>query len=192
MREMAIVDRMPASSPSQTLPVKVATTADPKAPTRILPSSPMSTTPERSDHRPARHARINGVPSRMPEAKTTMNALKRSIAAPSDRRRGGAPREQHRDRTAEHVLERAREQDHEALDDDDHVAADLRLLERQLGAALIEDAEQDRGEDDADRVSAPHQGDRDADEAEAGGIFEDEAVLLAEDHVDRHAARERA
>src|SRR5579871_1521002 len=100
MREMAIVDRMPASSPSQTLPVKVATTADPKAPTRILPSSPMSTTPERSDHSPARQARINGVPSLMPEAKTTMNALKRSIAAaPSDRRGGGAPREQHRDRT---------------------------------------------------------------------------------------------
>ena len=41
-------------------------------------------------------------------------------------------------------------------------------------------------------MGAPHQRDRDADEAEARGIFEDEPVLLAEDHVDRHAAGERA
>src|SRR5271163_668827 len=193
MSETTIVAATPPSSPSQTLPVKVATAAEPNAPTRILPSRPMSTTPERSDHRPARQARINGVPSRMPEAKTTMNALKRSIVLrPSDRRRGGAPRQQHGDRTAEHVLERAREQDHQALDDDDHVAADLGLLERELGAALVENAEQDRGENDAHGVGAPHQRDRNADEAEAGGIFENEPVLLAEDHVDRHAAGERS
>ena len=80
MSDTPIVAMTPASSPSQTLPVMVATAAEPKAPTSILPSSPMSTTPERSDHRPARQARISGVPSRMPEAKTTMNALKRSIA----------------------------------------------------------------------------------------------------------------
>src|SRR5271165_2216931 len=154
--EKTMVEATPSATPAQTLPVKVAPTAEPKAPTRILPSRPMSTTPERSDQRPARQARINGVPSRMPEAKTTMNALKRSIALrPSDRRRGRAAREQHRDRTAEHVLERAGEQDHQALDDDDHVAADLRLLERKLGAALVEDAEQDRGENDADGVGAP-------------------------------------
>src|SRR5271156_4513713 len=125
----------------------------------------MSTTPERSDHRPARQARISGVPSRMPEAKTTMNALKRSIALrPSDRRGGCAAREQRSDRTPEHVLERAREQNHQALDDDDHVAAYLRLLEGELRAALIEHAEQDGGENDADRMGAPHQRARDADE----------------------------
>src|SRR5271155_3213016 len=121
MSETTIVAATPPRSPSQTLPVKVATAAEPKAPTRILPSRPMSTTPERSDHRPARQARISGVPSRMPESKTTMNALNRSIALrASDRRRRRAAREQHRDRTAEHVLERAGEQHHKALDDDDH------------------------------------------------------------------------
>ena len=63
------------------LPVKVATAAEPKAPTRILPSSPMSTTPERSDHRPARQARMSGMASRMPEAKTTMKASNHSMLA---------------------------------------------------------------------------------------------------------------
>jgi hypothetical protein len=47
------------------------------------------------------------------------------------------------DRAAEHVLQRAGEQDHQALDDDDHVAADRRHLEGELGAALVEHAEQD-------------------------------------------------
>ena len=42
-----------------------------KAPVSILPSRPMSTTPERSDHRPAKQARISGTPSRMPEPKMT-------------------------------------------------------------------------------------------------------------------------
>ena len=110
-------------------------------------------------------------------------------ASPVRSAAGRAARQQHRDRTAEHVLERAGEQHHQALDDDDHVAADLRLLERELGAALIEHAEQDRGENDADRMGASHQRDRDADEAEAGGVFEDQPMLLAEDHVDRHARR---
>src|SRR5208337_3117361 len=192
MSEKTMVEATPSASPAQTLPVKVAPTAEPKAPTRILPSRPMSTTPERSDHSPARHARISGMASRIPEAKTTMKASNPSMARPSDRRLGRAPREQRRDRAAEHVLERAREQHDEALDHHDHVAADLRLVEGELGPALIEHAEQDRGEDDADRMRPAHQGHRDADEAEARGVFEDEPVLLAQDHVDRHAARERA
>ena len=58
--------------------------------------------------------------------------------------------------------------------------------------ALVEYAEQDRRQNDADRMSAAHQRDRDADEAEACGIFEDEPVLLAEDHVDRQAAGQGA
>ena len=90
------------------------------------------------------------------------------------------------------MFERAGEQHDEALNDDDHVAADLRLVERELGAALIEHAEQDRREHDADGMGAPHQRNSDADEAEAGGEFEDQPVLLAEDDVDRQAAGERA
>src|SRR5271166_1024727 len=105
MSEKTTAAATPANSPSQTLPVNVAAAAEAKAPTRILPSSPMSTTPERSDQRPARQARISGTPSRIPEAKTTMNALKRSIALkPSDWRLRRAPREQGGDRLAEHVL----------------------------------------------------------------------------------------
>ena len=90
------------------------------------------------------------------------------------------------------MLERAGEQHDQALDDDDHVAADLRHVEGERRAALIEHAEQDRGEDDADRMRAAHQRDRDADEAEAADEFEDEPVLVAEDDVDRDAAGERA
>ena len=45
-----------------------------KAPVSILPSSPMSTIPERSDHSPARQAKMSGTASRMPEAEMTMRA----------------------------------------------------------------------------------------------------------------------
>ena len=129
----------------------------------------------------------------MPEAKTTMKASNAfhgrgpQIGGCVVRRASNVAH-----RAAEHVLERAGEQDDEALDDDDHVAADLRLVEGELGAALIEHAEQDRGEDDADRMGAAHQRDRDADEAEAADEVEDEPVLVAEDHVDGEAAGERA
>ncbi len=47
----------------------------------------------------------------------------------------------------------------------------------ELRAALIENAEQDRRQDDADRMRPPHQSDRDPDETEAGGVFEDEPML---------------
>src|SRR6478752_5412859 len=109
----------------------------------------MSTMPDRSDQRPARQARMSGIASRMPEAKTTMKALNHSMRRPSDRRPGCAPGEQGRDRAPEHVLERAGEQHDQPLDHDDHVATDLGHVDRERLAALIEDAEQDRGEDDA-------------------------------------------
>ena len=87
MSETTIVAATPASSPSHMLPVKVATAAEPNAPTSILPSSPMSTMPERSDQRPARQARMSGMASRMPEAKTTMKASNHSM--PGARQIGG-------------------------------------------------------------------------------------------------------
>ena len=49
---------------------------------------------------------------------------------------------------------------------------DRRHLEGELGAALVEHAEQDRGEHDADRMRAAHQRHRDADEAGAGDEVE--------------------
>src|ERR1700722_1380574 len=126
MSENTTAAATPPRSPSQTLPVKVAAAAEANAPTKILPSRPMSTTPERSDQRPAKQARMSGTASRMPEAKTTMKALNHSmLARPSDGRLRRAPREQGRDGAPEHVLERACEQNDESLDHDDHVAADL-------------------------------------------------------------------
>ena len=70
------------------------------------------------------------------------------------------------------MLQRAGEQDDQALDDDDHVARDAGHLEGELGAALVEHAEQERGQHDADRMRAAHQRHRDADEAGAGDEVE--------------------
>src|ERR1700677_2285229 len=183
----------PASRPSHTLPVNVATAAEAKAPTRILPSSPMSTMPERSDQRPAKQARMSGTARRMPEAKTTMKALNHSMGRhPSDGRLCRAPREQGRDRASEHVLKRTGEQHHQALDHDDHIAADLGHIDRERLAALIEDTEQDRRQDDADRMRAAHKRDRDADEAEPADKFEDQPMLVAQNDVGRDTAGERA
>ena len=47
----------------------------------------------------------------------------------------------------------AGEQDDEALNDDDHVARDIRHLERDFRAALIERAEEDCRDDDAGWVA---------------------------------------
>ena len=84
------------------------------------------------------------------------------------------------------------EQDHQALDHHDDVAAERRHVERQLGAALVERAEQERGQDDAERMVAAHQRHGDADEAEAAGEVEGQAVLRAHDHVERDQPGERA
>ncbi len=65
-------------------------------------------------------------------------------------------------------------------------------VERQLRAALIERAEQQRGQHDAERVIAAHQRDGNADEAEAAGEVEGQAVLIAHDDVERDQAGERA
>ena len=67
-----------------------------------------------------------------------------------------------------------------------------RLLEGEFRAALVEDAEQERGKDDADRMRASHEGDGDPDEAVAGRELEEQAVLVAHELVDREAAGERA
>src|SRR4029453_19124001 len=85
-----------------------------------------------------------------------------------------------------------REEDDKSLDDDDHVAGDGRLLEGKIGATLIERAEEDRGENDAERMRTSHQRHRDADKAITRSKFEQEAVLRAHDLIEGEEARERA
>jgi len=57
-----------------------------------------------------------------------------------------------RHRRAHEVLERAGEEDDQRLDNDDHVATDLRHIEGEFGATLVKDAEKDRGQHHAHRM----------------------------------------
>ena len=68
----------------------------------------------------------------------------------------------------------------------------LRHVEGELGAALVERAEQERRQHDAHGVVAAHQRDRDADEAGAGREVQDQAVLHAHDLVEATQPGERA
>ena len=54
----------------------------------------------------------------------------------------------------------------------------------ELRAALIERAEQERRQDDADRMVAAHQRHGDAGEAEAAGEVQDQPMLHAQDLVE--------
>ena len=83
-------------------------------------------------------------------------------------------------------------EDDQPLDDHDHVAGELRHVEGELGAALVERAEQDRRQHDADRMDAAHQRHGDADEAGAAEEVEQQTMLHAHDLVERHQARQRA
>ena len=87
------------------------------------------------------------------------------------------------DARAQHVFQGAAEQDHQTLQHHDDVAVHPEL-EAELGAALVEEAEQQAGDDDADRVVATHQGHRDAGEAEAFHEVELDLVQLTLQHVE--------
>src|SRR6266496_4317421 len=56
---------IPASNPMYGLPTAYVTAAAVKAPASIIPSSAILITPERSENKPPRAARINGVESRI-------------------------------------------------------------------------------------------------------------------------------
>ena len=113
-----------------------------------------------------------------------------------------AAREQALDPGAEHVLQRAGEQDHQSLEHDHHVAGHVGHVEGQFRAALVEHAEEQRGEQDAHRVVAAHQRHRDADEAVARRELQQQPVVDADDLVhadeagktagDRHRQHDRA
>ncbi len=79
---------IPAPSPASALPVTSAATAAAKAAASILPSRPMSTTPARSDQRPARQAQMSGVASRTDEASTCRTVSSASIRPPFRGRAG--------------------------------------------------------------------------------------------------------
>ena len=103
-----------------------------------------------------------------------------------------APPEQRDDMGLEHILERAAEQDHQALDHHHHLPGDLRNVEGQLRAALIERAEQQRRQHHAERMIAAHQRHGDADEADAAGEALQQIVMHAQDVVEADEARQRA
>src|SRR5215211_3971103 len=115
MSEKTMAAPMPAPRPIQAECVTPATTADAKAATSILPSSPISTTPARSDQSPARHAARSGTDS--------LSAESRIVTAMSmaSRLRELRPREGARHQTPEESVERAREQDDDASDHHHHV-----------------------------------------------------------------------
>ena len=186
-----IENAMPAARPSQAEPVTAAVAAAAKAAPSILPSRPMSTTPERSANRPASAASTSGVASRMVESASS-RTWRKSCVHQATASAGAGRANRASSVRPEHVLERACEQDHQTLDHHDDVAAQRRHVERQLGAALVERAEQQRGQDDAERMVAAHQRHRDADEAEAAGEVQGQPVLGAHDHVERDQAGERA
>ena len=188
MSEKATDAAIPARRPIQAESDAYAAAAAAKAATSILPSSPISTTPERSDHKPARQAARSGIDSRSDESKMVTRSPRSMAQALATLDRRSILRHE----TPEQAVESAREQDDDAADHHHHVAGDGRLLEGKLRAALVEDAEQQRRQDDADRMRAPHEGHRDADEAVAGREFEQQAVLVAHEFVDREPARQRA
>ena len=73
---------IPAASPAHGEPVSAAVAAAAKAAPSILPSSPMSMMPERSENRPAKAARIRGTDRRRVESSTGTATVKDSTSTP--------------------------------------------------------------------------------------------------------------
>ena len=174
--------------PDQAEPVTAAAAAAKKAAISILPSRPMSMMPLRSENSPPMAHRTSGVATRSVAASSRgRRAIQQasSITAARDARSRRAalqpgPRQ---------VLQRAGEQDHQALDHHDHLAGDGRDLEGELGAALVQRAEQQRRQHDADRMVAAHQRHGDAGEAVARREVEHDAMVHAHQLVDADEAR---
>src|SRR6185436_8736547 len=188
---------IPAPRPAQAEPVTAAVAAAAKAEASILPSSPMSTTPDRSENKPPSAASTSGAAPRTVAAarratSTPASLIDRARSWPWLLRRVGGPPEQRSDRAAKPVLEGSADENDQPLDDHDDVARQRRHVERQLRPALVQRAEQDRREDDPHRVIAAHQRHRDADIPGAADEVEKEAMLDAHDLVQAHQPRERS
>src|SRR6185436_9748082 len=134
-------------------PVTAAKQAAAKADASILPSSPISMVPERSENTPAMAQNTSGVAMR--SVADRIDSAWSQISSMSGRLgQDRAPvehRVQARHPRPVHIGERAGEQDDQTLHRYDHVARDGRDLECELGAALVERAEQNRRQHDADR-----------------------------------------
>src|SRR5262249_52325369 len=150
----------------------------------------------RSAHRTARRARTGSAASR--RARSPTSAAPRASASPpsglprDDAAAAALDREQGPEPGSREVGERARERDHKSLNDHDGLPRDRRDFESELGAALIERAEQQARQNHTERVVAPHQRDGNAAEAVAGGEIQDQAMMHAGDLVDADKSCKRA
>ncbi len=157
----------------------------------ILPSRPRSMTPERSASVPASAHRISGTETRSVEASSVPSGdfiHRGSLRCGRARRRRDA-QPQPRQRRRSHLCHRAGEQHDQPLQGEHHVAAEAGDLERELRAALVERAEQQRRQHDAHRVVAPDQRHRDAREAGADDVVEQQPAMHAGDFVDADQCR---
>src|SRR6516162_2608897 len=189
---MAVAVAMPAQRATQAEPVTAAVEAAAKAAASILPSSPMSMMPERSERSPAMAQRISGVESRRAAARVRRNRVRSISRLPNGKGAARHEREERLQPRSAEVGERAGEQDHQPLDHRDHVAADGGNLEGEFRPTLGEDSEQDAGEHDADGVAAAHERDGDAAEAITGVEVQQQAMVHAHDLVDAHQPGKRA
>src|SRR5450759_1936584 len=159
-------------------PATSVTTTPKNAPTSIMPSSAMLTTPERSQMVPPIAARASGVAMRMADAnRSGVRKLSHiGVPLPLESELLTALDEPGDDRLGAH------EEDDERLHDHDDLVRDVgrELHHSRTGR---ERSEQDRGEDDGDRVVLGEQRDCDAGEAEPGarGHLVEHPVLDTED-----------
>src|SRR5471032_1963510 len=178
---------MPAATPYQGFCVAKATAAETNAEARILPSRPMSITPERSANRPAMPAKISTGALRTVD--TRMLPIWRSSKVMTV---SLFPFDQGGDGGGVEVFHRAAEQDDQALDEDEGLRRNVLLFQRQVEAALDQRAEQHGRQEDADWMLPSHQRNRDADEARAADEVQRQVVGRAHDGVDRTQAGQRA
>src|SRR5690606_25304343 len=182
------------------------------APKSMMPSRAMFTTPERSLNRPPSAANRSGVVARTIDANSARSTTVSTPLRPLPRLLGERLRLLALDGVAlagmgeaapeGGVHERLRQEpargDEQHYEGEDHahdLAREVGERDVQDRAAVLHDAEQEGGEQDADGVVAREQGHGDAVEAVAGGARLPEGVVLegaAEDVVGRGEAGETA
>src|SRR5690606_28632851 len=172
MRAPTAAAMMPMTSPPQALPVQYDPATAKNAPVSISPSRPMFMTPDRSDSKPPSAVKSSGVVMRSTAVSSAI-VKKSPILDPRFRCSGGraagcgAAAEPAPDRrqSVDH-LQRGDGKDDQALDELDDLLRDIGGLHR--GSAGAESAEEQSGEDDAERMVAADESDGDGGEAVAG------------------------
>jgi len=152
---MAVATATASSSASAVEPYIAPPAPAAKAANSILPSSPRSTTPERSANNPARAHSTRGVAMRRVDGQHRSPQRLIHVGPLLFLRPATAPRlRRARSRT---IVAPGKQYD-EALQHHHHVAAEAADLERHLGPALVQRAEQQAGDHDAQRVVAARSG----------------------------------